>query len=135
MADDYDSLLNDAFEKVKPCEFCDRFEIKKVEGHHEGNKTIITNFGPIATHLRREKDHLARFLFRELASAGEIDGDRLLLNRKMNSQLINEKIEKYVEGYVKCEKCGKPDTELVIESNKNMLKCMACGNKKIVHEI
>jgi translation initiation factor 2 beta subunit (eIF-2beta)/eIF-5 len=64
MADDYEKLLGEAFEKVKPTEFCDRFEVKKVEGRHEGTKTSITNFSQVAVCLRREVEHIAKFLFK-----------------------------------------------------------------------
>lgn len=134
METNYESLLNDAFENVKPCEFCDRFEIKKVEGRHEGNKTIITNFTNICCCLRRNPEHITKFLFRELASPGELNGDRLILSRKLSSNQINEKIEKYVDNFVKCPTCGKPDTEIIIENSNNFLKCMACGVKKQIHE-
>ena len=135
MADDYEKLLGEAFEKVKPTEFCDRFEVKKVEGRHEGTKTLITNFTAIAICVRREPDHIARFLFKELASPGEIDGDRLILVRKLPSAQINEKVEKYVEKFVKCSNCGKPDTEIIVEGNLTFLKCMACGTKKAIQDI
>ena len=41
----YESLLNEAYEKVKQIEGAGgRFEIPKIEGHIEGKKTILTNF-------------------------------------------------------------------------------------------
>ena len=110
-------------------------EIKKVEGHHEGNKTIVTNFTQITECIRREGEHLSRFLFKELATPGQIDNDRLILTRKLSSSQINEKIEKYVEAFVKCSKCGKPDTEMIKEKEKTFLKCMACGTKKEIHDL
>jgi len=132
--DDYEKLLGEAFEKVKPMEFCDRFEVKKVEGRHEGTKTVITNFGQIAVCLRRDPEHISKFLFKELASPGNIDGERLVLTRKLSSVQINERVGKYVDKFVRCSNCGKPDTELVKEGDKLYLKCMACGNKKLVHD-
>jgi translation initiation factor 2 subunit 2 len=135
MTDDYEKLLGDAFEKVKPCEFCDRFEVKKVEGMHEGSKTVITNFGQIAICLRREPSHIAKFLFKELAVPGVIEGDRLLFNGKLMSSTVNERVVKYVDMFVKCEKCGKPDTEIISEGEKTFLKCMACGTKKLIHDL
>jgi translation initiation factor 2 subunit 2 len=135
MADNYEDLLKNAFEKIKPTTFCDRFEIKQVEGYVEGNKTIINNFTQIASCIRRDKDHFSRFLFKELASQGGIEGDRLILTRKVPSKMINEKVEKYVETFVRCKKCGKPDTELVKDETKVLLRCMACGEKKEIHNI
>lgn len=131
--EDYDNLLNSAYESVKPCEFCDRFEVKKVEGKHEGTRTIITNFSQIASCIRRDPLHLSKFLFKELASSGSIDGDRLILSRKISSGPINEKIQKYVDIFVKCKKCEKPDTELISENGGVFLRCMACGAKEEIH--
>ena len=135
MADDYEALLGEAYQNIKPTEFCDRFEIKKVEGMHEGNKTVVTNFAQIVSCMRRDGEHLSRFLFKELASPGNIDGDRLILTRKLSSAQINEKVAKYIEKFVKCSKCGKPDTEIMTEGEKTFLKCMACGTKKEIHNI
>ena len=132
---EYEEMLNEAYENVNFTQTCERFEIKKVEGHHEGMKTIITNFVPVTNCLRRNPEHVAKFLFKELAAPGEISGDRLILTRKVSSQQINEKVEKYTTRFVICSGCGKPDTELVEESGKTFLKCLACGTKKEIHNI
>ena len=131
----YEDLLNEAYEKVKPSEECGRFEITKVTGHHEGSKTVITNFLPVASCLRRAPEHLAKFLGKELASSTEISGERLILSRKLASKDINEKVEKYVGRFVVCPKCKKPDTELVHEQGKDFVKCLACGERYEVQRI
>ncbi len=128
--ENYEQLLQEAYEKIKPAEERDRFEIKKIEGHIQGNKTIISNFGEIARCIRRKPEELTKFLLRELASSGEINGERLILTRKVSSKNINDKIEKYVKKYVYCPKCKKPDTELINESGKKYIRCLACGHKQ-----
>lgn len=131
--ENYENLLNDAFTKVKCSECaCDRFEIKRVESHVEGNKTIITNFGQITNCLRRDAESFAKFLFRELAAPGEIAGDRLILIKKVSSQRIEEKIKLYADKYVFCPNCKKPDTELMEENGAIFIRCLACGTKKQV---
>jgi translation initiation factor 2 subunit 2 len=133
--ENYESMLGEAYKSIKPTEFCDRFEVKKVEGHHEGTKTIITNFSQVVQCLRRNPDHVLKYLSKELASPGNMDGERLILTRKLPSKMINEKVEKYVEKFVKCSNCGKPDTEILNESGKSFLKCMACGTKREIHDL
>ena len=132
---DYDSLLDEAYENVEASEDAARFEVLKVEGHHEGVRTIISNFGQIVAHIRRTPEHLLKFLSKELASQGEIKGDRLILSRKLASKDINDKIEKYVNTFVLCPKCMKPDSELIEDGGKSYLKCLACGEKYEVHKI
>ena len=128
----YEQLLEEAYEKITPMEKCERFGITKVEGHIEGGKTIIGNFGEIARCLRRKPEEIAKFLLGELASSGGVEGERLIFTRKVNSKEINEKIEKYAKKYVYCPKCKKPDTELVNEEGKRMIKCLACGNRQAI---
>lgn len=127
---DYEKLLNNAYEKVKRVEGTgERFEITKIEGHFEGRRTILTNFFQIASHLRREPEHLQKFLLKELATSGQIEGDKLILNNKISSSKINPKIEQYTKEFVLCKECGKPDTEITKEGKINLVHCLACGAK------
>jgi len=134
--ENYDTLLEEAYTKIKPIESkIDRFEIPKVEGHIEGNKTIITNFKQICSYVRRDCAHMLKFLLRELATPGSVKGERLVLTRKISSSLINEKIKLYAENYVICRECKKPDTEIIKEGDFNFIHCLACGAKKPVSKI
>ena len=105
----------------------ERFEIPKAQGHVQGSKTIVTNFNQIVTILGREQQHLLKYLQRELATPASVDGPRLILNRKISSYLINLKIEQYVNTFVLCPDCKKPDTKLLKENKILFIKCMACG--------
>jgi translation initiation factor 2 subunit 2 len=132
---DYEALLEEAYQNVEPVEVCERFEIIKVNGHHEGIRTVISNFLQIAACMRRPATHIMKFLSKELASSAEISRDRLILSRKLSSKDINLKIEKYANSFVLCKSCKKPDTELLDEKNKTFLKCLACGIKQEIHKI
>ena len=127
---DYDKLLKKAKESLpKTLVKKERFEIPKVKGHIEGVKTIVTNFSEVCAILHREPSQLLKYLQRELATPAIIEGKRLILGRKISSNLINEKIEKFAHEFDICEECGKPDTKLFREDRILMKKCMACGAK------
>jgi putative translation initiation factor aIF-2 beta subunit len=130
--EEYTDLLNKAFEKVKQQETCERFEIRKADWHVQGKKTIINNFMQISNCLREgDSDNFAKFLSKELATLSERDGDRLILNKAINSQtIIDEKIREYAEFYIICQKCKKPDTHEIEENGKKFIRCMACGFRK-----
>jgi translation initiation factor 2 subunit 2 len=131
--EDYEQLLAEAYDKVKKSEGNgERFEIPKVEGHFEGKKTIITNFLQIASHIRRNPEHLQKYMLRELAASGQMEGDRLILNMNVPSVKMNQKIEQYVKEFVICGECGKPDTELLKEDRLTFIHCLACGAKHSV---
>jgi translation initiation factor 2 subunit 2 len=131
--ENYEKLLDEAYGKIKKPESSgERFEIPKAGGHFEGKKTIITNFLQIASQLRRKPEHLQKFLLKELAASGQIEGERLVLNIKVPSSRINQKIEAYAQEFVICRECKKPDTELLKEDRITFLHCLACGAKHSV---
>ncbi|MBU3906688.1 MAG: translation initiation factor IF-2 subunit beta [Nanoarchaeota archaeon] len=130
--ENYEELLNEAYKSIKQTQVSERFEIPKIEGHIEGKKTILTNFFQIASYLRRKPEHLQKFLLRELAAPGQVEGDRLVLNIKVPSVKINQKIEQYAKEFVICRECGKPDTEIMKEDRLMFIHCLACGAKHSV---
>ena len=128
MPDAYEKLLNRVLknlpDKVKRSE---RFEIPKVRGHVQGQKTVLSNIHQISSAFTREPAHLTKFLLRELATPGSLKPKGLLLGRKISAVRVNEKIRKYAEIFVLCKECGKPDTKIVREDRVIFLKCTACG--------
>jgi translation initiation factor 2 subunit 2 len=129
----YEQLLDEAFDKVKkPEKTTDRFEVPKVAGAVSGKNTLLTNIKQIADYVRRPAEHLSKFLLRELATAGKLDGDRLILNTKVNSSKVNDKVAMYTKEFVICKECGKPDTEIISEKGIKYKHCLACGAKSPV---
>ncbi|MBI4144278.1 translation initiation factor IF-2 subunit beta [Candidatus Woesearchaeota archaeon] len=127
---EYEQLLERA-RKNMPKEVFERqrFEIPKLTGHLEGNKTILTNFIQIATTLRRPPEHLLKYALKELATPGEIKNERVIIGSKVPASRINEKIRQYANEFVLCPKCGKPDTDILKEADFAIMKCSACGTR------
>jgi translation initiation factor 2 subunit 2 len=126
----YESMLDHAYQKIKVVGGkSERFEVPKATGQVAGASTIITNLGVIATYIRRPLEHLAKYLQKELAIPGTIDGERLSLKGRLNSSRVNEKITSYVQEFVLCPECKKPDTEIISEKGIKFKHCLACGAK------
>ena len=126
----YKELLKKARGELPESVFnAERFEIPKVTGHIQGNKTIISNFHQIATTLGRSDEHLLKYVLKELATPGTLTKSAMILGTKVPASRINEKIRKYSAEFVLCRECGKPDTKIIKEGQFNYLKCMACGAK------
>ena len=71
--EDYKKMLEEARKSLPEAVFIkERFEIPKVLGHMQGNRTIVSNFLQIASSLRREVSHLLKFVLMDLATPGEI---------------------------------------------------------------
>jgi translation initiation factor 2 subunit 2 len=131
----YEKLLNNAYKKVKKVKSTGRFKIPQVKSERQGNKTIITNFQQIAGNLRRKKEHIEKFLEKELATKGKIKNKRLELIKKIPRRKLQDKIREYTEEYVLCKECGKPDTELIKKPNHIVIHCLACGAKHTMTKI
>lgn len=129
---DYKKLLKQARKELPDVVFeKERFEIPKVRGHIQGNRTIISNFIQIADSLRRKPEHMLKYVLRELATPGEIKkSGSVIIGTKVSASRINEKIKQYANGFVLCSECGKPDTKIEKEGSISFLKCMACGAKR-----
>ncbi|MEK6825719.1 MAG: translation initiation factor IF-2 subunit beta [Nanoarchaeota archaeon] len=126
----YETLLQKAYNNIKIISGSgERFEIPKIAGIVSGKNTIITNITVIANYFRRPVEHLTRFLQKSLATPGKLDGDRLILNTKLSSLKVTEKIQLYAKEFVLCGECTKPDTEIISEKGIKFKHCLACGAK------
>ena len=110
----------------------ERFEVPKVRGHVQGNKTIVSNFNQIAGTLRRPIEHLLKYILKELATPGELKKTGLIIGTKISAARINEKIVSYAKEFVLCKECSKPDTKIIKEGDFTFLKCTACGAKQSI---
>src|SRR3989338_3056122 len=107
----YEELLQKGIESMpKEVHAQERFEVPKVKGHIQGNKTVITNLNQIIGALRRNQEHFIKWMLKELAAQGRWDGPRFVFTRKLTAVMINSKINQYAEIFVFCYNCKKPDT-------------------------
>jgi len=112
-----------------------RIEVPESRVEIQGNRTFIANFIDITNNIRRDPKHLAKYLFRELAKPGYIDGNRLVLQGKVIKSLIDDKIKNYIKEFVYCQECNRPDTHFEKEERIIFLKCEACGAKHVLRRI
>ncbi len=129
----YEEMLKAAYEKLpKRTEEASRFVLPEVQIQPTGLKTTIVNFVDIAQAMRRDPNHLMKFLVKELATSGELEGKRLVVIGKFFKQAVDKKIELYLKKYVYCPECGKPDSKLEKEDRFLFLKCEVCGARSSV---
>jgi len=127
---DYDALLRRGLDKVpKDIEGSGRFHLAKPDIEKAGARTIILNFLEIAGSLRRDPDVLFKFLLQQLATKGELAGQRATIQGVFTQEQVARKIDLYMKMYVLCPKCSKPDTKIIHEKGLELIKCEACGEK------
>jgi translation initiation factor 2 subunit 2 len=132
--EEYEQLLDKVYknlpEKVTSSE---RFEMPVFEFFTEGNKTIIKNFKAVSDRIRRSSDVLGKYLSKELAVPVSMQGDRLTLQRQITGDILNKKLEEYVNKLVICKQCNRPDTHIEeLGHGMRLLICEACGARATV---
>ncbi|MDP7282446.1 MAG: translation initiation factor IF-2 subunit beta [Candidatus Undinarchaeales archaeon] len=135
--DEYKKLLNRAREGLPDTTEVEvvRFEMPKFESFIEGNQTLIKNFTEVARTLERDTAHLQKYLALETGSRGELEAHRLRLKTAKNNAFLNQKLATYVNEFVICKECKKPDTELRMVEGVPWIKCRACSAKYPIRKI
>lgn len=113
----------------------ERFKLPEPMLIYQGNKTIFANFKEFVETIRRDPKHFSKFLFRELAAPGIIEGSKLVFNTKIRINMLKKKIEEYLKNYVYCKVCGSPDTKILKENRFWFMVCEACGSKNPIKKI
>ncbi len=129
MADkDYEHLLDNVYSNLpEKSTSTERFEMPRFEYFTEGNKTIVKNFKAVADKLRREPAVMIKYLTKELAVPAEQQGERLVLARKLSGDIVNKKLEEFVNKFVMCKECKRPDTHIDDAHGFKQLVCESCG--------
>ena len=136
MKTDYNELLKRAHSQLPPEIFeHKRFEIPRVKSGTIGMRTYIVNFKEIGDSLNRTPLHLLRYMSREMATAGSLDGARAIFQGKFKNDTLDSLVQHYAQEFVVCPVCKRPDTKIVKEKRFSFLTCDACGAKSSARSI
>jgi translation initiation factor 2 subunit 2 len=126
--DDYKALLARARSKLPEKAIAkERFQLPEMDVIYEGKTTVLRNFGDIVDLIRREPSQVLGFLLKELGTAGTQDGRRVVFKGRVPSKAIEDRVKSFVEMYVLCQECTRPDSHLIKEGRTVILECEACG--------
>jgi translation initiation factor 2 subunit 2 len=133
---DYEALLKRARSQLpETVSKRERLEIPKLQYAVVGTRTIIHNFNEIAEVLNRDPRHLLKFLTGELATAALMQESRVIFQGKFPRETLERLLQRYMETFVTCPVCKRPDTKIVKEKRLSFLVCMACGAKSSVRQL
>jgi translation initiation factor 2 subunit 2 len=133
---DYEELLKRARSQIPEIvSKRERLEIPKLQHSVIGMRTIIYNFKEIAETLNRDPQHLLKFLTGEMATAATTQEPRVIFQGKFPQETLERLLQRYVENFVTCPVCKRPDTKIVKEKRLSFLLCDACGAKSSIHQL
>jgi translation initiation factor 2 subunit 2 len=125
---DYRKLLKNVLEDTSAKRVVeDRFKLPKIEIFYEGNTTVIKNFDKISDAVNRDPQLILKFLLGGVGTAGEMEGGRVVFQGKILAKQIQDKLKDYIDTYVMCSECNRPDTHLVKQGRNLLIRCDACG--------
>ena len=105
----------------------ERFEIPQMRAFRIGVRTIINNFKEVAVALNREPRHLLKYLTNEMATAASFEGTRATFHGKFDLNTVDRLVNQYVDPFIVCPVCKRPDTRIIKEKRLFFLVCEACG--------
>jgi translation initiation factor 2 subunit 2 len=136
MSFNYDDLLKRACAQMPEVSAKqERLELPRIMTQTVGMRTIINNFKDIADALDRDPQHVLKFLTREMATAATFHDNRAIFQGKFQRDSFERLLQRYLEGYVICPVCKRPDTRIVKEKRLSFLVCNACGAKSSIKQL
>jgi len=113
----------------------ERLELPRLMVSTVGMRTIISNFKEVADALDRDPQHILKFLTREMATAATFQDSRAIFQGKFQRESFERLMQRYLESYVVCPVCKRPDTRIVKEKRLSFLVCNACGAKSSIKQL
>ncbi len=136
--DDYDSLLERARSQVPEDAFDrsgERFKVPAVRLMVQGNRSLWQNFQDIINVLNRPGREVLKFVSGQIGTAGSIEGGNAIFNGKFTAEAVNDVLTRYIDSYVLCPVCTRPDTEIKKIKRGYYLTCSACGAQTAIRPV
>jgi translation initiation factor 2 subunit 2 len=132
----YDELLKRARAEVPEVTLKkERLEMPRLFVSMVGMRTTISNFKEVADTLDRDPQHILKFLTREMATAATYHDGRAIFQGKFPRDTFERLLTRYMESFVICPVCKRPDTKIVKEKRLSFIVCNACGARSSVKQL
>jgi translation initiation factor 2 subunit 2 len=133
---DYNELLKRGCAEIPEVSLKrERLELPRLMVQTVGMRTIIGNFKDVAAAFDRDPQHILKFLTREMATAATYHDSRAIFQGKFRVDSFVRLLERYMESYVTCPVCKRPDTKIVKEKRLAFLVCNACGARSSIKQL
>lgn len=132
----YDELLKRARAEIPEVTLKkERLEMPHLFVSTVGMRTTISNFQEVAETLDRDPQHILKFLTREMATAATFHDGRAIFQGKFPRDTFERLMQRYMESFVTCPVCKRPDTKIVKEKRLSFIVCNACGARSSIKQL
>jgi|LakMenE18May11ns_1017448.scaffolds.fasta_scaffold9935445_3 translation initiation factor 2 beta subunit (eIF-2beta)/eIF-5 len=105
-----------------------RYKMGKVIITKEKTKIIFTNIDKIAKELDRTSQEIVSFLKKFFGTSFTYSDGKANTTKQLSQEELQNAIYEFIEINILCRKCSNPETEIVEEKNKKIMRCKACNN-------
>ena len=85
----------------------DRYQVIRLK-----NKTVVSNFGKVATDIARDPKSIADFIKKKIGTTLALKNGELTLTKDITQLELTTYLREYIQKYVLCGKCNNPETTL-----------------------
>jgi len=136
MSYSYDELLKRARSQIpEVTEKRERLELPRLRMNVIGMRTMIHNFKEVADALNRDPQHILKYLTGEMATAATMQEGRVIFQGKFNVDTLTTLLQRYMDNFIVCPVCKRPDTKIVREKRLSFTVCEACGAKSSIKNL
>lgn len=116
-----------------------RLIIKK-ESSGNGTKVCVTNLGEVANALNTPPDYIMKWFAVELGAQARYtkdvrEGQRAIINGAPDTKALQTLLDRFIEKYILCTKCGLPETDMYLKHGSVKSRCRACGKRASVDNV
>jgi translation initiation factor 2 subunit 2 len=131
--ENYDALLDRALSGITSKGTSgERFELPRAIVSIIGARTIVNNFAEVVDRLNRDPHQVLKYLAKEMATAGSLEGGKGYFQGRFSQETINRLVNVYTTRFVICPVCHRPDTKIERRERLSFLVCEACGARSSI---
>lgn len=135
---EYSKLLERACSQIPPEVFEKkhrRLNVSRPDSRIQGSRTVLSNFKEISDQLSREPHHFLKFLSKEMATAGSMEGTYAVFQGRFTPSVFENLLSRYIQDYVTCPVCKGVDTKISKEGRYYFLLCEVCGARSSIKAV
>lgn len=132
----YEMLLDKAYKELPDVlKEHSRFEKPTVDSIIQGKITVVKNLGDLAKAVDRDTNMVSKYLIKEVGTSGTHDSQHLVMKGQFRQPQIQDRFDAFLDEFVLCSECKRPDTKILREDRINFLVCEACGARRSIGSI
>ena len=104
-------------------------------GKGKGKKNFFKKFQRTVNNNKKTGSHVLKFFTNEIGTSGSVEGNRAIFQGKHSKTQLTKLLERYVNDYLLCPECSKPETHFITQNRVELMKCDACGSRSAIRSL